>query len=141
MSKNTGKSSENLFQGHFDKLGKRATYDRLLDAADVRGATGRIGYTPSQPSDYILTIDGITSYAEVKSTSHKTCFPFDLLRKTQSARAAIILAAGGVYDIYLHRIPTGDWYVIPYQVVQAVKDRGRSSIPWVDLIPFLQEEF
>ncbi|MES0134538.1 Holliday junction resolvase RecU [Mesorhizobium sp. M0016] len=134
--KNTGKASEQTFEEIHDTLGKRAYYCRLVDAAEVRGRTGRMGHVRPQPSDYILVVDGKTSFAEVKSTQEKTSFPFGLLRTKQSAAAKMILAAGGSYFVYLHDLTRNIWYRVPYDLIQIVKDHGKSSIPWADLKEF-----
>jgi penicillin-binding protein-related factor A (putative recombinase) len=131
--KNTGKPSEGLFEGHWQRLGKRAYCYRVADAAEVRGRTGRIGLTRATPSDYIVSTDGETFYAEVKSTQEKTSFPFSLLKKGQKSAAPQIVSAGGGYFVFVHNLTTGTWYRIPWQVIQAVKDLGRSSIPWTEL--------
>ncbi|MES0183299.1 hypothetical protein NKK48_01120 [Mesorhizobium sp. C386A] len=51
-------------------------------------------------------------FAEVKSTQDETAFPFSLLRKIPSAMAIMILAAGGEYLVYIHRITTDEWFCI-----------------------------
>lgn len=134
--KNTGKPSEELFEKAHDSLGKRAYYCRLVDAAEVRGRTGKIGHIRPQPSDYILTVDGKTSYAEVKSTQNETSFPFNLLRIKQSAAAKMIISAGGSYFVYLHDLTRDRWFKVPYEVIQITKDHGKASIPWADLKEF-----
>lgn len=136
MAKNTGKNSEQKWEDHFTGLGKSAFFYRVVDAAEVRGRTGKIGFIRPAPSDYVLVQSGRMSFAEVKSTQSKTSFPFSILRQTQSAMAKMIIAAGGVYEIYLHNILTNQWYRIPYQVVESVKEAGHSSIPWVQLQDF-----
>lgn len=136
MAKNTGKPSEQLFESAHDSLGKRAYYCRLVDAAEVKGRTGRMGHVRPQPSDYVLVVDGVTSFAEVKSTQEKTSFPFSLLRTKQSAAAKMILGAGGSYFVYLHDLTRDRWFKVPYALIQIVKDHGKSSIPWDDLKEF-----
>lgn len=136
MAKNTGKSSEQKWEDHFTALGKSAFYYRVVDAAEVRGRTGKIGFIRPAPSDYVLVHMGRMSFAEVKSTQSKTSFPFSILRVTQSAMAKMVLAAGGVYEVYLHNILTDEWYKIPYQVIESVKESGHSSIPWSKLQDF-----
>lgn len=134
--KNTGKPSEQLWREAHDRLGKQAVYFRLVDSAEIKAKTGKVAVAAtSQPSDYILTLNGITAYCEVKSTHSKTSFPFNLIKSSQSAAAQRVLAAGGEYRIYVHRLETGEWFCIPYPVIQAVKDSGKSSIPWQDLTP------
>lgn len=133
MAKNSGKSSEKEFEEILDRLGKRAYYYRIVDAAEVRGRTGRIGFTRPAPSDYIVTLDGQTSYSEVKSTTDTSAFRFSLLRTKQSAAAVQIVAAGGSYFVYVHSLILNRWYRIPYQTIMGVKAGGKASINWQDL--------
>jgi penicillin-binding protein-related factor A (putative recombinase) len=136
MAKNTGKSSEQKWEDHFTALGKTAFFYRVVDAAEVRGRTGKIGFVRPAPSDYILVHQGRTSFAEVKSTQNATSFPFSLLRRTQSAIAVQVVSAGGNYDIYAHNLVTDVWYKFPYQLVTETKRAGKASIPWSQLQDF-----
>jgi len=137
MAKNTGKASEDKWEAHFTSLGKQAYFYRVVDAAEVRGRTGKIGFIRPAPSDYVLVHRGRTSFAEVKSTQNPTSFPFSLLRVVQSSIATRVLAAGGDYDVYAHNLITDVWYKFPYQLVVATKDAGRASIPWSQLQDFI----
>jgi len=133
MAKNTGKPSETFFETVWQSLGKRAFCYRIADAAENYGRTKTIGMIRATPSDYIVTFDGETFYAEVKSTQEKTSFPFALLKKGQRAAGPQVVTAGGGYFVFAHNLSTGRWYRIPYQVITAVKELGRSSIPWTEL--------
>ncbi len=136
MAKNTGKPSEQAFEAALNRLGKRAYYCRLVDAAEIYGRVGKTGNVRPQPSDYIITVDGLTSYAEVKSTNDETAFRFSLLRTKQTAAARQILSAGGEYNVFVHHIPTDRWYRIPYTTINMVKEAGKASINWHDLQDF-----
>lgn len=136
MTRNTGKSSEQIFEETLGRLGKRCYYYRIVDAAEVRGRTGKIGFTRPAPSDYIVTLDGFTFYAEVKSTQDQSAFRFSLLRTKQSAAARQILAAGGSYFVMIHRLTTGTWYRVSYDLIDQVKAEGKASIPWANLEAF-----
>jgi penicillin-binding protein-related factor A (putative recombinase) len=105
-----------------------------VDASEIKGRTGKVATSArSQPSDYILTMDGITSYCEVKSTGNKTSFPFNLLRPSQTGPAKQILAAGGQYWIYVHALALNRWFRIPYDAILAAKNEGLGSLKWSDL--------
>lgn len=137
MAKNTGKPSETVWKDAHTRLGKRAFFHRFVDASEIVGKTGKVAISASsQPSDYLLVLDGLTSFCEVKSTQNTTSFPFSILRKNQSADAKMILAAGGSYWIYAHALELNRWFRFPYSLVDQVKAAGKSSIPWVDLNPF-----
>lgn len=129
MAKNTGKPSEQEFERIWNTLGKRAWVHRLVDAAEVRGRTGKAGFTRSAPSDYIVAHKGV-HFAEVKSTQDPTAFRFSLLRTIPSAMAVMILAAGGDYLVYIHRLPTNEWFCIPYQMI---RDCPTRSLTWKEL--------
>jgi len=129
MAKNTGKPSEQEFERIWKKLGKGAWTWRVVDAAEVRGRTGKIGYTRAAPSDYIVANQGV-HFAEVKSSQDPTAFRFSLLRTAPSAMAVMILAAGGEYLVYVHRVLTDEWFRIPYQVI---KNHSTRSLTWKEL--------
>ncbi|RWM90038.1 MAG: hypothetical protein EOR84_22780 [Mesorhizobium sp.] len=129
MAKNTGKPSEQEFESIWNKLGKSAWVWRVVDAAEVRGRTGKIGFTRSAPSDYIVAHNGV-HFAEVKSTQDDTAFRFSLLRKIPSAMAIMILAAGGDYFVYIHRLPTNEWFRVPYAMI---RDTEKRSLTWQEL--------
>jgi len=134
MAKNTGKPSEKFFEGVLDSLGKRASYFRLVDASEITGRTGKIAESArAQPSDYIVTLDGTTFYAEVKSTQNKTSFPFSLLKPAQWAAGVVVTGARGIYKVYVHNLNTDRWYVVPFTLIKQVKDAGKASIPWEQL--------
>lgn len=133
MKKNTGKTSENLFETYLNALGKRVYFYRVADAAEIQGRTGTIGTVRPTPSDYIVTFNGTTSYNEVKSTQNKTSFPFSLIKKGQNAAAKQVLAAGGEYFVFVHSLILNQWFKIPYQHIENIKLSGKSSIKWDDL--------
>lgn len=129
--RNTGKSSEKIWEDAHTRRGKRAFFTRLVDASEIRGRTGKVATSArSQPSDYILTVDGVMSYAEVKSTGHKTAFPFNLLKPVQVSAAKQVIAAGGNYDVYVHSLHLDQWFRIPMNIILSADVR---SFNWSDL--------
>jgi len=44
--------------------------------------------------------------------------------------AVMILAAGGEYLVYVHRVLTDEWFRIPYQVI---KNHSTRSLTWKEL--------
>lgn len=132
--KNTGKTSETIFENAFRMKGKRAFVWRIPDAAEIYGRTGGARFNRSMPSDYVVVQQGKqTEFAEVKSTQNLTSFPFSILKKDQIASAAMIVAAGGAYFIYVHHLISDAWYRIPFALVQAARELGSSSIKWSEL--------
>lgn len=136
--KNTGKPSEALFEASITALGKRGYWYRIKDAAAIRGLTGRVGVgMDATPSDYMCVVWGMTFFAEVKSTQHETLFEFGLLKAGQNAHGKRIVAAGGEYWIFIHRLATGDWYKVPMWVVQDFEaGTGRRSMAWNEMERF-----
>ena len=137
MSKNTGKSTESDFEDILRSMGKKAYFHRLVDASTIHGLTGKSGQAPPQPSDYVAVIDGITQFAEVKSTQNISSFPFSLLRTKQSAAAKQVLAAGGDYFVYVKSIMRGKWYRLDYKRIELYKNTlDEQSIKWDEMPPW-----
>lgn len=131
--RNTGKPSEHEFERYLNSLGKRVFFYRFPDAAEIRGRTGAVGQARPVPSDYLVTHDGKTFYAEVKSTESDARFAFALLRTVQSAVAKQVLAAGGDYFVYIHALAHNRWYKVPYWLIANTKDAGKKSLTWEEL--------
>lgn len=136
MTRNTGKPSEQEFETHWRRLGKRAFCFRLADAAEITGLAGKVVAARAQPSDYIVTHEGLTNYAEVKSTTDPLKFPFSLLKPKQTAFATFVTAAKGEYPVYVHSLHLGRWYRVPYQLILDTRDAGKASLPWTALEPY-----
>jgi penicillin-binding protein-related factor A (putative recombinase) len=134
--RNDGTESEDIFDRAWFLLGKRAYVYEFEDAKKATGRNRRVVGIKNQPSDRIVTFDGETFYAEVKSTIEERRFPFSLLRATQGAYARMIVAAGGRYDIFLHSLAHDRWYRVPYAVVKAVSEAGTKSMTWAELEPY-----
>lgn len=133
--KNTGKRTEELFTASIEALGKQGYVYRIKDAAAIHGLTGRVGAgVDATPSDYICAVLGKTFFAEVKSTQHATLFEFKLLKKGQNSHGARIVAAGGSYLVFVHRMLTDDWYCIPMQAIrQHTATTNQKSMAWAEL--------
>lgn len=113
--KNTGKPSQTLFESRLtQRYGKRCFVHRVTDAAEVTGMNSRssgrtkVVIVKEQPSDFIVTVEGTTFYAEVKSTtggrwSRSKIEPGQFKAMTRQ------VAAGGPYWIYIHFITEDKW--------------------------------
>ena len=132
--KNTGRKSEDIFDEAWKRLGKVAHVFTFTDASKATGLNGRKTLIAAQPSDRLVTYQGKTFYAEIKSTWDETCFQFSLLRPTQGAYAAAIIAAGGVYDVFIHALATDLWYRVPYPVIKAAPQK---HLKWQELSKYL----
>jgi penicillin-binding protein-related factor A (putative recombinase) len=131
--KNTGKKSEHLFDEAFARLGKRAFVFAFTDASEARGVNKKHVTIKAQPSDRVVTLDGETFYAEIKSTTHPTRFDFSLLRTSQGSFARMIEAAGGTYKVFIHSLTSNEWFVVPYKMIRATKLAGTSSFQFSEL--------
>lgn len=125
--------SEILFEDLFTHYGKRAYLHKLTDTKEVSGLNGRPTTAPDQPSDYIVTLDGETFFAEVKSSEGATSFPFKNIRPSQYRGARQQLAVGGTYLFYILRTKTGAWFRVPAKVIL---EWPRKSMTWVELEPY-----
>jgi penicillin-binding protein-related factor A (putative recombinase) len=137
--KNNGKPTEALFEDSIRAAGKEAYAYRIKDAAAIRGITGRVGNgVDATPSDYICAAKGNTFFAEVKSTQDEKRFPFSLLKKGQTSHGKQIVAAGGLYLVFVHRLTTDQWYVLPLNdVFSHEATTGERSIRWEEMEKYL----
>ena len=113
--KNTGKSSEEIFEGNMTALG--AHVYRFEDHADVNKQRLRTRIVSSKPSDFIVTLNGHTSYAEVKSILESPRFDFSRIEKRQWREATKVTKAGGQYFFYLHFINIDGWFQVPASLI------------------------
>ena len=60
--------AEDDFDDYFKRKGKRAFVFKFPDAAEIYGRVGKIGQIRAVPSDRIVTCEGETYFAEIKST-------------------------------------------------------------------------
>ena len=129
--KNNGLESEDLFAEMIEKrYGKKQFAYKVVDTKSA----GKI--VKSAPADWVLTADGHMSWAEVKSCSHETSFPFKNFTHAQMRGMIRQAAAGGQYKIFIHRIQTNEWFQIgTYEVLSRIEE-GRKSITWKELANF-----
>lgn len=109
---NTGKSSEDIFEANVEAQGGFA--DRLSDLFD---AVKQRMVTTRKPSDFIVTVQGETWYAEVKSISEKDRFSFQSIQPSQWRSATRVTRAGGKYFFFLHFIAFNRWFKVPAEVL------------------------
>lgn len=130
--RNTGKGSEGLVDAAFTKGG--AFVFRFKDAADLVGLNGgrRLKCYP-QPADFLITHQGDTFFAETKSTSDPTRFSFSMLQPEQKKTGIKMTRASGKYFVFVHRLPTGTWYRLPYGYIMLSETEGKRSLRWDEL--------
>lgn len=142
--KNTGKTSQETWELKTRvRHGKLCFIHRLADASDLTGLnrglskkkTGFVA-TLKLPSDYLVTIDGVMFYAEVKSSQNATSFPFANFEEGQWQAMRQQRAARGEYWVFIHNLNTDFWYRVPGNLILNTKDDGRMSLKWDELKPY-----
>tara|TARA_X000001388_G_scaffold60537_1_gene45924 strand:+ start:11851 stop:12303 length:453 start_codon:yes stop_codon:yes gene_type:complete len=108
---NTGKPSEDIFADNLKMLG--AHVYRFEDHADVNKGRIRKRIVSSKPSDFIITLGGVTAYAEVKSIAESPRFDFSRIEKRQWREATKVTKAKGYYFFYLHFLSIDEWFRVP----------------------------
>lgn len=131
------KITEKMFMDYYARLGKRAYVHKFTDTAEIRASTGGRGKAPKQPSDYIVVVDGLTFFAEVKHCKNKTSFPLGALQPGQVAAGRRIRKAGGGYFVFVNAASLGKWFSIPFAVIEDTLAKGKKSLPWTDLESFI----
>ena len=94
--RNTGKDSEDIFEATVEAAGGFA--DRLSDMFD---ASKSKMVSTRKPSDFIVSVNGETFYAEVKSISEKDRFNFQDIQPAQWRSATRATKADGKYFFFL----------------------------------------
>lgn len=136
MAKNDGKVAEAWFEAHFASFGKQVMMHVFEDMYQARFKTGKGALTKAQPADYLITENGITLFAEVKSSENVTSFPFSDIRTSQWQTARKQVAAKGEYDFFILNLTKNAWYRVPAKYLLEHKDSGFRSIKWKLLTSF-----
>lgn len=124
------KSCEHEFESVFAAKGKGAFVHRLSDTAAAKATSGKKAFVAKQPSDYVVTDNGFTYYAEVKSSHDEVSFPHSNIQQYQLASARRITKAGGTYVFFIKNLLTGQWYCIPAEIIIAA---DKKSTRWSDI--------
>lgn len=111
MLKNTGKTSEELFVSWVE--GCRGVVYRFEDLYDARKKSK---VTTRKPADFMVTLNGVTSYSEVKSTVKKS-LSFKAIQPEQWRYAHLVTKAGGAYIFFIHFITLEKWFAVPARVL------------------------
>lgn len=131
------KQFEKTLEAHYKK---RLFLERFKDTADAtakangrsKGGRKRLVIVDAQPSDYMMTLNGVTAYVEVKDCNNKTSFPFSNITTSQMIAAKRQVAAKGLYFFAIHH--KTQWYCVPAEVI--LNTTTRKSLPWKDLTPY-----
>ena len=128
MAKNNGVNSEEIFEKRIQKrFGKNCYLHQMVDSKQARNKV------KSNPADWVVTLNGSMAYAEVKSCSHETSFPFSNFTKGQMTGMVRQIAARGTYWIFIHHILTDTWYWTTAETILETIDKGKKSLSWKEL--------
>lgn len=140
MVQNTGKKSEAGFENALAvKYGKRLFVNRLQDAQALHGLNGHAVKVGRQPADYVVTVSGLTFYAEVKSSLNASSFPFSCISAHQLAAARKVRLAGGKYFFFIHNLKDDVFYMVDSATIDRV-GKTRSSMKWSEMEPWTDYE-
>lgn len=125
------KDAEDQFEKYWKQFGKNATVYAFQDTREAMGTTGsRRVFTQSRPSDFLVTHDGHTFFAEVKSCSSHSSFAFSNIRDDQWKYAILHTAAKGLYLFYIKWEVNDQWYKVPASFLISLKNAGEKSVKW-----------
>lgn len=130
------KEFERIMEQRMKDAPKRLFVHRMTDTKSIKQIAGQKSFAKAAPSDYLVTLDGVMFYAEVKSTSEATSFKFSCFTPSQNLAMVKQVAAGGEYNVYVHHLPTDTWYEIPAYNIVVWKQNGFKSIKWDELEVF-----
>jgi len=133
--RNDGSSSEDEFVKRWqDAYGKEVFVKKFTDTKSIRKVSNGpfSQQAPATPADFIVTVKGEMFYAEVKSCSNKTSFPFSQFTKSQRAAMLQQKAAGGCYIVYIHNMNTNEWFKVSGPVLLEL-EKTQKSIKWSEL--------
>ena len=130
--KNDGKLSETMFEMKIKSLGKRAYLHRITDTREVSRGKNKV-IVKKTPADWVLTWERGMGYAEIKSCSSNTSFPFSTLTQGQVAAMHMQVAAGGNYWVFIHHKMTNQWYMLTGSMIVNQMKLGIKSIKWKEM--------
>ena len=136
--KNDGKEAERSFVAYWTAQGH---IERLRDRKDLIALNGgRTLLDFKKPSDYLVSGPDVPlHYAEVKSCSGATSFPFGQIEDGQSAAAQKEYLKGSQsYIFYIFSYAKGRWYTMNCAQYCHQLKMGRRSIKFEELTPWVK---
>lgn len=126
------KIAEQRVWKYFRDGSKRKTIQRFNDTKDAslenfRKSDRTLTVMKSTPSDFIITENGITYFAEVKSTISNVGVTSSLF-KQQAKERTLILSAGGKYYYFIYAVHSSSWYKVPGQFISENPNRKWSQL-------------
>lgn len=132
--KNDGTNSEEIFERMVKLQYPNAYLYRIADQKELsRGNKLKGVVTRATPSDYILTLPTCMVYAEVKSCSNDTSFPFSQFTPGQNLAMVRQKAAKGHYWIWIHNLKTDTWYFTEGYNILKARAEGKKSFKWSEM--------
>lgn len=101
---------------------------RFIDTHDINAQLNRfkddkpIIYTEKKPSDFIVIEDGITFFAEVKSTENVKGVTSALFKEQEGMRKRI-LKVNGLYFYFIYSLFNKCWYKVPGEIIEEKENR------------------
>lgn len=133
-SKNTGKPSEREFENTLNFIyGKALHIVEFFDAAYLHGLNKRAVIAPEQPADRLVTANGQTFFAEIKSVLNGTAFPFSIIKTNQLLAAKKQMLSGGLYFFFVHNLAGDVFYIVPASQVFETMESGKKSLKWNEM--------
>jgi penicillin-binding protein-related factor A (putative recombinase) len=127
------KKTEIAFANHWRVYGKRAWVHRFSDTAQAIGMNGKDTIAPSQPSDFLVTLEGQTFFAEVKHSTEPVSFSHSKIRKQQMNCARMCVPAGGAYFFFIYAAALKKWFCVPAHVITT---SATKSTKWADITQY-----
>jgi penicillin-binding protein-related factor A (putative recombinase) len=131
--------AEEDFVNYWVRFGKLADVFKFEDAREAMGLASRKVHTKAQPGDFLVTHDGHTFFAEVKSCSSETSFPLSNIQPSQWRRATLVSAAHGSYFFYIKSEVRQEWFSVPASYFIRLKAEGFKSVKWSELSQYYWE--
>lgn len=133
--KNDGNDADSAFVARINAM-PNTIVQRFYDQSDLRGLNGgRAVGDFAKPSDYIITLNGRVSYAEVKSIQGHVSFPFGNIEGGQRSAALrhAAVGAGDCFVFYIFSFGTSRWYTMSADEFAATLNEGKKSIKLEEL--------
>ncbi len=132
MSKLAWMNAEADFESAFS--GRKSCWCYAFE--DTREAMGlgksRRVFTKGRPSDYLVVAQGLTFFAEVKSSQSDTSFNLNNIEDVQWQAAIRSVAAGGLYFFFIRSEVRGKWYQVPASILVEQR-KTKKSIKWDEI--------
>jgi len=128
--RNDGKDTEKIFDNLYKEemaLTKSFVFYKFIDTHAARNLV------TNQPSDRLAIYNGQTYLVEIKSSNDVARFPLKNISSKQIGHAQRWSFAGAKSIFIIHRIPTNEFYFVPFSEVLAKAKSKKASWRWEEL--------